>query len=408
MKKIKKYVKKIKIKDIKDIFLILILSPIGIIYRAIFPPIWIVTERECECRDNGYWFFKYLRENHNYKKVYYIINTKCRDYNKIKLLGNIIEYGSLKHYIYYMCCTLDISAHIGSSSPNYKITKILENTKILGMKKVFLQHGVIKDYIGWCTKDKTKIDLFCVSSENEKKFVEDSLGYNREDVIITGLCRFDNLKKNKNEKIVLFMPTWRQWLKYDEDRTYEENQSVFKESNYFKKISQLIENEKLIKFLEINDIKMLFYPHFEMQKYIHNFIAKTERIVICDKDNYDVQSLLKKSKILITDYSSIFFDFAYMDKPLIYYQFDYDEFKEMHYSEGYFSYRKNGFGQVVTNENKLIDLLHLIINRDFKLDEKYMRRKNKFFYYKDFNNCERVYNSIIKKYENKNRGNYEK
>ena len=62
--------------------------------------------------------------------------------------------------------------------------------------------------------------------------------------------------------------------------------------------------------------------------------------------NYDVQDLLKRSKILITDYSSVFYDFAYMKKEVIYYQFDYNDFFKKHYEIGNFNFEKNGFGPI--------------------------------------------------------------
>ena len=75
-------------------------------------------------------------------------------------------------------------------------------------------------------------------------------------------------------------------------------------------------------------------------------------IIIAHKDDYDVQDLLIRSSVLVTDYSSVFFDFAYMGKPVIYYQFDEDEFRKNHYQEGYFSYREHGFGRVLKYENE--------------------------------------------------------
>ena len=42
---------------------------------------------------------------------------------------------------------------------------------------------------------------------------------------------------------------------------------------------------------------------------------------------------------MITDYSSVFFDFSYMRKPVIFYQFDEKKFRKAQYAEGYFSYK---------------------------------------------------------------------
>ena len=100
-----------------------------------------------------------------------------------------------------------------------------------------------------------------------------------------------------------------------------------------------------------------------MQRYIKYFDTENENIVIADKENYDVQELLMDSKLLITDYSSIFFDFAYMKKPLIHYCFD----KLSHYKPGYFDFRKEGFGKVTSKEDEVIKLIDKYINDNFNL-----------------------------------------
>ena len=153
----------------------------------------------------------------------------------------------------------------------------------------------------------------------------------------------------------------------------------------------LIENK-----LKEHNLKLFFYPHYEMQKYISMFKSSNDHIVIADFDSYDVQELLKKSKLLITDYSSVFFDFAYMLKPCIYYQFDVKDFTEQHYGKGYFDYEKDGFGKVVSDSETLIEEIVKIINRNFKLEEQYSSNICRFFQKHDTNNCQRIFEEIRK------------
>ena len=111
---------------------------------------------------------------------------------------------------------------------------------------------------------------------------------------------------------------------------------------------------------------------------------------------YDVQELLINSCLLITDYSSVSFDFAYMEKPVIYYQFDYEKFRKGHYEEGYFSYLNDGFGPVVDNIDDVIKEIELNIKNAFIIDKKNQMKINDFFTIRDNHNCERIYNEIIK------------
>jgi DNA mismatch repair ATPase MutS len=110
------------------------------------------------------------------------------------------------------------------------------------------------------------------------------------------------------------------------------------------------------------------------------------------KDNMmlrgDIQELLKKSAIMITDYSSVFFDFSYMKKPVLFYQFDEKVFREKQYAEGYFNYRETPLGKWAdTKENLLMNLDNLLSHKEpFISDEEY----GKIFPYNDNKNSERI------------------
>ena len=58
--------------------------------------IWLISERPDQARDNGYCFFKYLRENHPEVQAYYLIDVNADDYKKIKRHGNIIHFNRWK------------------------------------------------------------------------------------------------------------------------------------------------------------------------------------------------------------------------------------------------------------------------------------------------------------------------
>lgn len=97
--------------------------------------------------------------------------------------------------------------------------------------------------------------------------------------------------------------------------------------------------------------------------------------------------------MLITDYSSVAFDFAYMNKPLIYYHFDYRKYRKNQHPEGYFKYEKDGFGPVVKTKESLYKYIDEIID-DFKNTKKYEERVKQFFDLRDKNNCKRIYEKI--------------
>ena len=136
---------KMKMLKLKD-FIHLILYVLAIIpakiYRRKRQHMWLVCETENEARDNGYWLFKYLREEQPQIDAVYAINSQCSEYQKVAPLGNTVEYGSLKHWIYYLAAEVNISSQ-KYGKPNAAVCYLME--VVLGILKntrVFLQHGV--------------------------------------------------------------------------------------------------------------------------------------------------------------------------------------------------------------------------------------------------------------------------
>ena len=114
MKKILDSLKYIKFKDILSIFIFLIVLIPSQIYKLylkiIDKKIYLICEDPNEACDNGYHLFKYIRSNYPDKDFYYAINKKSKYYNKVKLYGNIIQFGSFKHWIYYLSAKIRLYA----------------------------------------------------------------------------------------------------------------------------------------------------------------------------------------------------------------------------------------------------------------------------------------------------------
>lgn len=357
---------------------------------------WLISERGNEAKDNGYVFFEYLRKEHPEINAHYVIDKSfTKDYNKVKDLGNIIEYGSDEHKIAFLLCEKAICTHIGFLEPwAYKLYKLIldgNNKK----KFIFLQHGVIlHDVSDIYKKAATKIDLFITSTSNETKAIkESSYGYDENQVVQTGLARFDKLYNRVEKNQILLMPTWRKDIvnpSYIKKKYLDD--SVFTNSDYYNAFNSLLNNKKLIEVLSYYNCEMIFYPHYEIQPYINYFNTVSDNIIIASKEEYDVQQLLKESKLLITDFSSVVFDFAYMEKPVIYYQFD--DLK--HYKKGYFKYEIDGFGDILKSEDKLVDSIIEFIKNDFNISQKYEDRIEKCFKNRDNKNCERIFEEIVK------------
>lgn len=352
--------------------------------------IWIVTERRAECKDNGYYFFRYMREKFPDKHVYYAIDKESDHIAKIESYHNLLYFNSLKHYAYALAATKLIGAFLPVGIPDsicfYKFSQLIKG------KKIFLQHGITKENIKSLHYENTKASLFICGGKPEARFVEKEFGYPDGSVKYTGFCRYDGLIDQKQGEFILFMPTWRQWLP---SSSFHSEDTAITESVYLERINFLLRDKKLHHILREKGLKLFFYPHHELQCYLNMFEEKySDNIIIASEKDYDVQKLLLECKCLITDYSSVAFDVAYMKKPVIYYQFDEEEYYEKHYPRAYFSYEEMGFGKKCNVEEEVIEELQKIIMGNYVMELCYQKRVENFFTYIDQKNCERVYDAI--------------
>ena len=349
--------------------------------------VWLICERGTDARDNGYHMFRYLRREHPEIEAWYVITKDSADVKKIADLGNVAYFGSVSHWLAYLRAEKILTAFEPHFCPSesysfYKYVKRKNKQKI-----IFLQHGVIANDLPLYHQEKSGFDLFICGAKPEYDFVSGTFNYTHGEVRYTGLARFDALHDPAVKRQILIMPTYRKWL-----RDYTDEQVA--QTEFMQRWQSLLRSPRLVKLSEEYDIPVVFFPHQLMQQYVTLFSSPCDRIIIADARHFDVQSLLKESSMLITDYSSVHFDFAYMHKPLMYYQFDEEEVFSRHCGRGYFDYRENGFGEVCTQESELLDRLEDYLKNGCRAAPLYLNRIEGFFPLYDDHNCERIYQEI--------------
>lgn len=178
------------------------------------------------------------------------------------------------------------------------------------------------------------------------------------------------------------MPTWRDWLNSD---------FAFENSDYLKQYLSLIKNKKLNQLIENHNIEVNFYPHYRAQSYFKLFLMNNNvKVQYIELGEKTVQSLLIDHDLLITDYSSVSFDFTYMNKPVIFYHFDVERF----FRKGILRPIHETFlGDIFYDEKKLVDQIYnYVVNDSFK---EVKIEKDNIFKYIDKNNSKRIYESIV-------------
>lgn len=384
---------KLRKRDIQAMLLFALAWPVAQLCKKRHKNLWLISERPDEARDNGYALFRYIRTEHPQDDVRYVITSNGLDRNKVEQLGNVVDFGSFWHYVYYWMTRVHISAHVDAGTPNSRVTRFMETHGILSNKRVCLQHGVTKDCIPFCFYQSTRADLYCCQTKQETDYIAKNFGYPLGNVQHTGLARFDTLQQNaecKNQ--ILLMPTWRAWLAPQQFSGKEQARKAFVQSSYYQNYSALLKSSALHSFLEEKNLTLVFFVHSDMQPYCNLFQCSNHHIVIASQEQFDVQTLLRESKVLITDYSSVFFDFTYLNKPACFFHFDYQEYRKRQHPEGYYNYNK-GVGPVFCSVEQVVQYLQTLSQRSFRMEEQYQQFCDNFFDLRDQKNCCRIYHA---------------
>ncbi|EOV7168899.1 CDP-glycerol glycerophosphotransferase family protein, partial [Campylobacter coli] len=352
--------------------------------------IWLLMDRDYEADDNAEHLYRYIMQNHPEQKIVFALRKESSDWERLKKEGfNLVEFGSLEFERIIKKASKVISSH----SDEYLIRYITPRQQF-----IFLQHGVIKDDLSKWLNSK-KIDLFITSTKAEYDSIANDYNhykFGKKEVVLTGFARHDALLKNNqcNARQIIIMPTWRANIVGVALGSSKRGlQSDFTQSEYFQKWNLLLNSNILQKLCEKYDYTIVFNPHPNIIPYLKDFNIPS--YVKIANHNESLQELFCNSSLMITDYSSVAFEMAYLNKPVIYYQFDHEEFFNSHtYQKGYFDYKKDGFGPVVEDEESLLKELENLLQNDCNPFGIYKDNIDSTFAFKDGKCCERIYKVI--------------
>ena len=363
--------------------------------------IWLIDDRITDAGDSGEAFFKYVCsvKPQNIKPIF-IISKTSEAYKRLKAYGTVVNYGSWRHKYLFTLADKTISA----LTNNWVYDLMPYNSEMLRSIRradfIHIQHGIIKDDISDsinCFEKNIRI-ITTASKYEYDSILENPYGYGKNHVALTGLARHDMLTlqaAHKNQKILLIAPTWRLNLvgQYDNEQDRFLYSSTLKKSEFYRFFNSIINDERLLKCLEHNNMIGYFKLHPMMQDNAIDF-RFNQTIRLCDKTT---QVNPEDVSMIVSDYSSIVFDYAFMKKPSIYSQFDIDEFYSSHsYKQGYFDYETMGFGPVCYDYESTVQAIIRAIENNCVMEEKYQKRVDEFFAYRDNHNCERIYQEILK------------
>lgn len=180
------------------------------------------------------------------------------------------------------------------------------------------------------------ITMRFATSNLEKAQLAASFDFNAMKIIVTGQPRTDALFNEKNNlsellgedlnkyaKIIFYMPTYRGGFSDKDEGTAFSVDNIFRMNNY--------NHHEFIHYLEEKNILFLLKLHPYEEKLYNNISLNTNikwiTHTLLIENNLDVHELLNQVDILMTDYSSIYFDFLLLDRKIIFIPSDLDKYE---------------------------------------------------------------------------------
>jgi len=352
--------------------------------RRRFEGVWLIGELPDRAQDNGYHFFRWVREHHPEQRAYYVITADSPHRERLERLGNVVVRGSEEHVRYSLLATRLVSTHL----PQYLLpTPDPRLVRYANGVRVFLQHGVMgmKNMVANYGRRSSDFhcDVFHVTSAREREMIINDFGYQPSQVRVTGLPRFDSLLAPGAEEPrgLLIIPTWREWLLRPE---------FFVESEFLERWRALLHDERVKRLLNAGE-RVTFMLHPNLAHHTALFDAP-DGVTVLRQGERDVQDLMREHRALLTDYSSVGFDFALQGRPVYYFQFDRDRFLGKHPS--HLDPVQDLPGYVSAHADELLAELERGWQAGFPMPEENARRIARFVEHQDRDNCERVFASV--------------
>lgn len=358
--------------------------------------IWMAWDKLYKAGDNGEYMYQYCLKD-NKANVYYLIKKDSPDYKRLKKQcgKRVLVFKSFKARFIALHSEVILNTHaniVSSCGFDYMAKDYV--CGLFNPEVICIQHGLtIQKIAQYQNRLFDNIKLYCCASEFETENISDEMyGYSPESIKLTGLARYDGLKSN-DQKIILITPTWRRNVVNSSvahiKKTHNDN---FKNSEYFKIYNSLINNKELIDCANETGYKLIYLLHPAMSGQLEDFDRNEFVDIIPATGDINYEKILTESSLMVTDYSGVQFDFAYQRKPLVYYHPDR---LPPHYDAGGLDYETMGFGPVCKNEEQIIGELCDYMRNQCRIKDKYRANADKFFYFDDFNNCERIYGEIM-------------
>jgi len=329
----------------------------------------------------------------------YMVDKNIEDYRLIWIVKRGTNVSKIREHDYVYYNTLKAFYHLATAKywiKSQSTKNIIDKRDEQSYIQVWHGNGILKKMGYDVTKENSNVpmahtrewDFFVAHSDSDAKKIKSSTGYNGKYVVI-GSANMDYIIKNKNnkglkkevfnklncgdfkKKVLLYAPTFR-------DYELEEN----------------IVELPIKSLLNLDNYIVLIRVHPLVRKNLNKDIFDNDNFInACDYSN--IEDLLVISDVLVTDYSSVSFQFAVLNRPIVFYPYDYDKYVGCR--DGFYvDYKKELPGPLCYSEEQLVEVLKDYSSLEKKYKNKLIAFNKNFNKFADGHACERFVANLLK------------
>ncbi len=362
---------------------------------------WVFVDRDVDADDNAEHLYRWVREHHPELNAWYLLQPTSPAWRRLQAEGFRLLAPGPRRRLLALNCKHIVSSHVGQE---FGLAPAAYGDMML-WRYSFLQHGVtMHDVSHWL--NPPSFDVFVTASPAEHEAIvgnDTPYVYTGREVHCTGFPRHDRLRRIAREedrdarKQLLVMPTWRGSLIDERMATKDmaDRMAAVARSDYVRNWRAFLNSPELHDCLVRSGWRLVFMPHTNALPFIENFSVPTGCEVRRMADG-GVQQSFASAALFVTDYTSVAFDMAFLRRPIVYFQFDRDDFYAggHNWRPGYFDYDRDGFGPVTFNLRDAVGAVIELIERDGRPNDVLRARMVNAMPGADELACRRVFASI--------------
>ena len=259
---------------------------------------------------------------------------------------------------------------------------------------------MINDLSKWL--NLKQIRLFATSTASEYSNIagqSEPYVFTEREVIFSGLPRHDGLLQKAQKTTadtILITPTWRKYLTATSAQQGDRwaKTDTFAQSEFAQNWLALLHSEELRGISQKHGLNIVFAPHPNVAMYLDEMALPNHVTAIDVRSGESYQDLFARTRVALTDYSSTAMDVAYLDRPVVYFQFDRDQIYngDHGFLPSSFTFEDDGFGPISQTVAQTVAWIDTACSGNE--DPKYAQRRRQTFPFRDGQCCARLSQAI--------------